>query len=324
MARPRIRAVLVATTLALSSVVALGAAAPASARSANPAWNVPITSAYSNTTWYFGHTSCQRAPGASACENAVVRALDHARTALGQRAYRLPARFDSLTSAEQLLVLVNDDRALYGLPRVLGLNASLDVAATTGAKADADPAPVGHSWVAAASNWAGGMASPLFAYYGWMYDDGLNRNGTSSNLDCTSAHPSGCWSHRDNVLLDFGAASLPLLGVGRAGATRYGPSWTQLFQAYPRGTRLGYIPTVTGLSSYRGGVAGNSVMHISGYGFIGVRSVQFGNTVAKISRRSGTGLDVVVPRHSKGVVYVRATTTGGHSNPTGAAIYTYR
>ena len=77
------------------------------------------------------------------------------------------------------------------------------------------------------------MASPLFAYYGWMYGDGLNTNGTSNNIDCSRAHPGGCWSHRDNILRNYGRNNRLLLGIGYA-HTASGSSWTQLFQAYPR------------------------------------------------------------------------------------------
>lgn len=141
----------------------------------------------SNASWYFRRTDCQRAPSGTRCENAMIRALNHARA-------------------------------------VLGLNARLDAAACTGARRDADPTPYGRGWRAYASNWAGGMASPLFAYYGWMYDDGLNADGSSSNIDCSSAHRSGCWGHRDNVLLAYPARTQAVLGVGFAGRTSRGPT----------------------------------------------------------------------------------------------------
>ena len=124
MARSRSRAaalvVAVAGALLLATLVAVTEAAPASAASVNPQYNIRISSKYSNVTWYFRHTSCERAPGGSACENAVVKALDHARAVMGKPKYDLPARFDSLTAAEQLLVLVNDDRHVYGRAAVRG------------------------------------------------------------------------------------------------------------------------------------------------------------------------------------------------------------
>ncbi len=325
MTRSRVRALLIAVALALSTSAAavLGGGAPAAARSVNPAWNIRISASYSNSTWYFAHTTCQRAPAGRRCENAVVRALNHARAVMGLRKYRLPARFDALRPAEQLLVLVNDDRRLYGLAPVLGRNARLHASAVAGAQANTDPRPVGRGWVAVASNWAAGMSSPLFAYYDWMYGDGMNHDGTSSNLDCSAAHPGGCWGHRDNVLLNFGAGTYLLFGAGRA-STSFGASWTQLFQAYPRGTRLSYIPTITGLSTHYGAAAGGNTIRIQGYGFFRLRRVQLGRAVAKVIHRSGTRIDVVVPRHRKGVVHVLVVTSGGHSSNTGADAYAYR
>lgn len=233
MARRRYAALTFVAAVVLSTAFAFGTAGPAAARGVNPAYNVSISRSMSNTQWYFRHTDCQRAPGSTACENAVIGALNHARKVLGQRPYWLPTLFRSWTAGHQLLTLVNDDRALYRLPRVAGRTKALNAAATVGARLNTDPLPVGHGWVAVASNWAGGMASPLFAYYGWMYGDGLNTNGTSNNIDCSRAHPGGCWSHRDNMLRNFGSGNRLLLGIGYA-RTATGASWTQLFQAYPR------------------------------------------------------------------------------------------
>jgi hypothetical protein len=218
----------------MCTAFAFATAGPASAKSINPAHNISVSRSMSNTKWYFSRTTCQHAPSSVRCENAILGALNHARKVLGQRPYRVPSRFHSWTSGHQLLNLVNQDRALYDLPLVAGRSKTLNAAARAGARLNMDPRPVGRSWVVEASNWAGGMASPLFAYYGWMYGDGLNANGTSNNIDCTRATPSGCWTHRDNILRNYGRHNRLLLGIGYA-RTATGPSWTQLFQAYPRG-----------------------------------------------------------------------------------------
>ena len=325
MPRSRSRAAVVAVAVAmlLATLVALTDAAPASGASINPQYNIRISGKYSNVTWYFRHTSCERAPAGSTCENAVVKALDHARAALGKPNYDLPARFDSLTAAEQLLVLVNDDRHVYGRAAVRGLNAALDKGAVAGAKKNLDPSQVGTGWVAVASNWAGGMRSALFAYYGWMYDDGLDPDGTSKNIDCSTSHPSGCWSHRNNMLFNFGSGNQIALGIGHA-TTGSGPSWTQLFQAYPASKRLAYVPTVTGLSVHSGPAAGGTTVTITGFGLVRVGSVHFGATAAKITHRSATALRVRAPKHAKGTVHVVVTAVGGHSSSTGAAAYAYR
>lgn len=323
MARYRTRAAALAGAVVLATLVGVGNAAPASAASINPAHNIRISAKYSNVTWYFRHTRCEQAPASSVCENAVVKALDHARKVLGKPAYKLPARFDALSAAEQLLVLVNDDRSVYGRTAVRGLNTSLNKGALAGAERNADPGPVGSGWVAAASNWAGGMASPLFAYYGWMYDDGLDPNGTSKNLDCSAAHQSGCWGHRDNVLFAFSAGTQIALGIGHA-RTGYGPSWTQLFEAFPGAQRIGYVPTVTGLTVRSGAVAGGATLTISGFGFYQVTRVRLGATTAKITKRSATHLSVLVPRHRAGTVHVVVTTAGGSSSQNAASAFTYR
>jgi hypothetical protein len=310
--------------LLAAGLLAVIEAGPAAAQRLNPARNIAISSSTSNATWYFRHTDCQRAPSGTGCENAMIRALNHARAVLGQRKYRLPARFRALTPLGQLLVLVNDDRALYGLTPVLGLNARLDAAARAAARRDADPAPYGRGWRAYASNWAGGMASPLFAYYGWMYDDGLDPDGRSGNLDCSSAHRSGCWGHRDNVLLAYPAHTQAVLGVGFARRTSQGPSWTQLFQAYPDSSRIGYLPVVTDLSARRGPAAGGQTVTIRGYGFFRVARVQFGAVTAPVEHRSGTRITVTTPRHRAARVHVMVTAAGGSSRVTGATSYAYR
>jgi hypothetical protein len=253
----------------------------------------------------------------------MVAALDHARKRLGKPAYQLPKRFGELSSIEQLLVLVNDDRNAYGLPLVRGLNTQLNKAAHTGAERNEDPLPYGSAWVGYAANWAGGMGSPLFAYYGWMYADGLDHDGTSTNLECSSSHPSGCWGHRENVLHAFPTGSQLALGVGYAKTGR-GQSWTQLFQAYPASHTIGYVPTVTGLTARTGPTTGTGTLMVSGYGFSRVKLVRFGTARAKITHRSGTHLTVTVPRHRAGAVHVVVSTAGGSSSQNAASAYRYR
>jgi hypothetical protein len=72
------------------------------------------------------------------------------------------------------------------------------------------------------SNWAGGYDTTLEADFSWMYDDGQS----SPNVDCTTTNSSGCWGHRQDILMDFDG---PLM-MGAAIATgRYGTSMTELF-----------------------------------------------------------------------------------------------
>ena len=161
------------------------------------------------------------------------------------------------------------------------------------------------------------------AYYGWMYDDGLDHDGTSKNLDCSSSHPSGCWGHRDNVLMRYPAGTQTALGIGFAKTAR-GPSWTQLFQAYPLSSPVGYVPTITDLSARRGSFAGGDPVTIRGFGFFRVTRVQFGAVTAHVLHRSGTKITVRTPDHRAGVVHAMVTTVGGHSSVTGATAYAYQ
>jgi hypothetical protein len=174
----------------LGAAVLAASAATASAAAPNPSANMPLATP----------ASCS-APSSSACENAVVAGLNGARAALGLSAYTLPADFDSLAPDEQIFILSDSDRVAYGLPPVGGLSATLNAAAQAGVADDSDPdpqpdLPANLGDYGFGSNWAGGYANALLAYYGWMYDDGVG----GPNLDCQSAADPGCWGHREDVL----------------------------------------------------------------------------------------------------------------------------
>lgn len=147
----------------------------------------------------------------SACVKSAVVALDKARADLGQPRYRLPSNFYSLTVDDQLFVLVNDDRTLYGLPPVPGLTPALSHAAASGVREDADPEPIDPHSVSFTSNWAAGNLNDVYAYLAWMYDDGPGKDGF--NVDCKTAHASGCWGHRHNILWKFGRVQHLTMGV---------------------------------------------------------------------------------------------------------------
>ena len=149
---------------------------------------------------------------------------------MGQPSYALPAAFESMSVPSQLLVLVNSDRALYGLTQVTGLNSALNAAAQAAIAKDADPSGLssveGVRFTAWASNWAAGWASALYTYYEWMYDDGVG----SSNADCSAQYPSGCWGHRTGTLRDFGTAVV-MMGVGMGTSPKYNaPAFTEIFE----------------------------------------------------------------------------------------------
>ena len=270
LSRVRLALVCVAVSGAvLTSFSAVASAAPIHSSSAvvrstvqvaitNPTGNIAASPAYPGI--------CQTAPTSQTCQDAGIAALNNARAAMNQPAYALPANFESLAPAIQLLVLANSDRGLYGLAAISGINASLNSAAQTGIAGDTDPAGLnsvdGVGFTSWTSNWAAGWASPLYVYYNWMYDDGMG----SSNLDCTSTNGSGCWGHRTGTLHDFGS-SFVAMGVGVGTSPHYQlPAFTELFEglnspvslsaAAPvmRGARPGSIRQVVG--SGRGDLLG--------------------------------------------------------------------
>jgi hypothetical protein len=145
------------------------------------------------------------------CVKAAVMTLDKARAHLGQPPYRLPTDFYSLTVNDQLFVLVNDDRTLYGLPPVPGVSPELSHDAEGGVRNDSDPEPADPDSVSFTSNWAAGNLNDIYAYLVWMYDDGPGKDGF--NDDCKTRGASGCWGHRHNILWEFGRSQHLSMGV---------------------------------------------------------------------------------------------------------------
>jgi hypothetical protein len=195
-----------AWTLAAGVVAALVALAPSAAGAPNPAANIRLGAL---------PAACERAPSGAVCETASIRALDGARAKLGLRPYRLPLDFVRLAPARQWLILANLDRIAYSLRPIVGVSAALNAVARQGARARRDPDPGallmslhGQHQLGFASNWAGGQANALLAYYGWMYDDGYGSN----NLDCRSPSAPGCWGHRQDILA-FGQATTVSMGA---------------------------------------------------------------------------------------------------------------
>jgi hypothetical protein len=202
-ARREITILTVAAALAAAAMVSAppraGAAAPR-----DPPANLPIGPMPS---------VCAAAGTGRACEDAAVSALDHARGTIGLGSYRLPAGFEKMPASHQWLILANQDRAAYSLPRIAGIATALNRVAHQGAIARRDPDPLpllmtlhGQRTFGFASNWAGGQLNALVAYYGWMYDDGYG----SGNVDCGTPSAPGCWGHRHNVLAFPHATALTL------------------------------------------------------------------------------------------------------------------
>ena len=183
------------------------------------------------------------------CDIAVLADINAARAAEGVGPMVLPTNYENLSLPQQILVVTNLERTGRGLVPASGLSASLDTIATAAAVAGVDPNPPSFNGDALASNWAGGIESPLLVDFYWMYDDGPG----SPNIDCSSPSDPGCWVHRDNILypfdapLAFGAAELTsgsssasvtelfvggdlAMGAGAADAL-LGPSWSALSQS---------------------------------------------------------------------------------------------
>jgi hypothetical protein len=221
--------------LASAAIALLASAAPAAANSwagSDPAANFQMP--YIPQLCWNPPTGD---PTGAACLDWSVGVLDQARTSLGLPAYVVPQDFDSLSPAQQLFILTNSDRALYGLDPIPGLTDALDQNAASGVQANADPWPTGSDWMAYTSNWAGGYVNAVLAYEGWMYDDGPG----SGNQDCTSTNPSGCWGHRHDVLWNFdGSGGATAMGAAAGSYTAGTPSYAMLLV---QGSGTSYQPT---------------------------------------------------------------------------------
>jgi len=159
------------------------------------------------------------------CLNAVLQALDNAREHEGLPGFVLPTDWAGLSPEQQLYLATNLERTVRGLPPLSGLASALDASSQSAAVQAVDPAPpASFPWSSWGGNWAGAMGNPLEAIYYWMYDDGLGSN----NLDCTVSDPSGCWGHRNNVLMALNCGAC-VMGAGFSATAWLGdPSWTEL------------------------------------------------------------------------------------------------
>ncbi len=143
-------------------------------------------------------------PTVKKCIETEMTALNNAHKTEKIGRYVYPKNFTKLTASEQLFVLVDIERVARGEPPVLGLSHTVDKWAQAGAKANADPEPEGGltgATGAFVSNWAAAI-NTFDADYSWMYLDGWDGKGKTLNGDCTSAKATGCWGHRDDILVN--------------------------------------------------------------------------------------------------------------------------
>jgi hypothetical protein len=160
------------------------------------------------------------------CDTAATKDFTKVWAAEGLGTFTLPADFDTLSTAYQLLAISDLERVARGLTPMQGLTAYLDGLAQQGADGDGDPpfpSPFGSYGSSGGSNWAGAGNSALLDDFYWMYDDGLG----SFNGDCYQGHTSGCWGHRDNILMSASAPAV--MGAAVATDSTYGSSMAEEF-----------------------------------------------------------------------------------------------
>ncbi|HEU5002281.1 MAG TPA: fibronectin type III domain-containing protein [Actinomycetota bacterium] len=182
---------------------------------ANPPANLPIGSAVTQ--------ACSSVPVTPACVSAALPEINRDRAAEGVGPMALPFNYVSLTLNEQIFVVTNLERVDRGLAPATGLSAVLDGYAQQGALNDTDPPLLDSHATEQAGNWAS-TANPLLADELFLYADGPG----GGNLSCTTADPSGCWGHRDNILL---AVPQLIMGAGDTTSDPDGGSLAQLFAA---------------------------------------------------------------------------------------------
>jgi hypothetical protein len=129
-----------------------------------------------------------------ACDVASLKAIDSARASEGLDPLKLPAGYEDLGMAAQLVAVTNAERTSRGLPAWHSGDGNLDLLAAQALGSASDPSgPTGSTW---AANTAYGTRTVLQADYEWMYDDGPG----GTNPGCSAAGQAQCWWHRRNML----------------------------------------------------------------------------------------------------------------------------
>jgi hypothetical protein len=143
------------------------------------------------------------------CLRLTLAAIDSARAREHLGPMRIPADFGLLSVAEQLLVVVDDERVDRGLVPIAGISAALDRLATKGADRSRLPASPGGRFGPSDAEWLGDIDNGLDADYQWMYNDGPG----SGLPGCSAEHRGGCWVDRGIVLDRFGGAKHLVMGA---------------------------------------------------------------------------------------------------------------
>lgn len=133
--------------------------------------------------------------------------------------------------------------------------------------------------------------------------------------------------------VDFGPTAATSFTVNSdTQITAYSPAGTGLVDVTvtsPQGTttttiddEFTYAPTVTGISPATGTPSGGTAVTITGTGFIGSLTVDFGTTAATVVDSTQSQIDVTSPAGA-GVVDVTVTTAAGTSTTSSADQFTY-
>jgi len=185
----------------LPSVVTSGVPAPQKVTTSNPLQNPSSNTTLTYISSCYNANSAAQMADTQGCTNAVLQDLNQGRASEGLPNVKLPSNYYSLTRAEQLFVLINEERVVRGLPPIYGIATALNSSALAGAQQHGDPVPG-----VQLPTWNGAYDS-IYAYdystagdvFSWMYDDGPG----GTNYDCTPTDMQGCWGHRMNILNNY-------------------------------------------------------------------------------------------------------------------------
>ncbi|MGH3732159.1 MAG: hypothetical protein ACRDVC_02080 [Acidimicrobiales bacterium] len=139
------------------------------------------------------------------CVRDELAATNRAQGSEGLGDITLPTNFAGLSAPDQMLVLTDIERVSRGETPVLGVSSLANTLAQQGALERTDPTlsptvDIAGMTGAFGSNYAAGV-NTLDANYEWMYTDGWDAKYTFNGA-CTSPSSSGCWGHRDNILIN--------------------------------------------------------------------------------------------------------------------------
>jgi hypothetical protein len=144
------------------------------------------------------------------CQAASLSGLDQARAGEGLPPDSLPAGFWGLSYAQQLEILINQERTSRNLPATKSQSAAKDADALAGAQDLTDPPLlasdlVGGVW---AERW--NTAAAVFA---WVYDDGVDDALGNGSSGCAVLSDITCWGHREIILGNWWPDPPPSMGA---------------------------------------------------------------------------------------------------------------